>query len=189
VFLAAVEAVLSRSPRPDHRHTVQHCQLTTDAQYRRMATLGVAANLFSNHLWYWGDQHRDITVGPDRAARMNAAATALRHGVALSMHSDAAVTPLGPLHVAWCAVNRITATGDVLGPDERIGVLDALRAVTVGAAYQLKMDHEIGTIAPGKRADLVVLGADPLVVDPTELRDIPVRGTMLGGRWSPADGR
>lgn len=188
VFLDAVETVLTRSPRPDHRHTVQHCQLTTDAQYRRMAALGVAANLFSNHLWYWGDQHRDITVGPDRAARMNAAATALRHGVALSMHSDAAVTPLGPLHVAWCAVNRTTATGDVLGPDERIGVLDALRAVTVGAAYQLKMDHEIGTIAPGKRADLVVLGADPLAVDPTELRDVPVRGTMLGGRWSPADG-
>ncbi|MGI9611372.1 MAG: amidohydrolase, partial [Acidimicrobiales bacterium] len=93
VFVDAVEEVLARHPRPDHRHTVQHCQLTTPAQYRRMAALGMCANIFSNHIFYWGDQHRDITVGPDRAAGMDACATALRSGVPISIHSDTPVTP------------------------------------------------------------------------------------------------
>lgn len=186
VFLDAVETVLAESPRWDHRHTVQHCQLTSPSQYRRMKALGLSANIFANHTFYWGDQHRDVTVGPDRAARMNAAATALDLGVQLSMHTDAAVTPIGSLHVAWCAVNRLTATGQVLGPDERIPVAEALRAVTLGAAYQLKMDHEVGSIAPGKFADFAVLEADPFEVDPVELKDIPVWGTVVGGDLHPA---
>ena len=117
---------------------------------------------------------------------MNAAATALAEGVQLSMHSDAGVTPLGSLHVAWCAVNRLTSTGDVLGPDERISVGDALRAVTLGAAYQLKMDDEIGSISPNKWADFAVLEEDPFTVDPVALKDIPVWGTVVGGTPFPA---
>ncbi|MFA9563417.1 MAG: amidohydrolase [Acidimicrobiales bacterium] len=185
VFLDAVETVLAETPRWDHRHTVQHCQLTTAAQYRRMAALGLCVNLFTNHTYYWGDQHVEETVGFDRASRMNAAATALAEGVPLSMHSDSPVTPIGSLHVAWCAVNRLTATGRELGPAERISVADALRAVTIGAAYQLKMDDEIGSIAPGKLADFAVLAEDPLEVAPHELRDIPVWGTVLAGRPHP----
>jgi predicted amidohydrolase YtcJ len=87
VFINAVEVALERHPRWDHRHTVQHSQLTTPSQYKRMAALGMCANIFSNHIFYWGDQHRDITVGPERAARMNACATALREGVSFSIHS------------------------------------------------------------------------------------------------------
>ena len=185
VFLDAVETVLAESPRWDHRHTVQHCQLTTAAQYRRMAAMGVCANLFTNHTFFWGDQHVEETVGFDRASRMNAAATALAEGVPLSMHSDSPVTPIGPLHVAWCAVNRLTASGRELGPAERITVEDALRAVTIGAAYQLKMDDEVGSIAPGKAADFAVLAEDPFEVDPVDLRDIPVSGTVLAGRPDP----
>lgn len=181
VFLDAVERLLTEHPRWDHRHTVQHCQLTTPGQYRRIKALGLCANIFANHTFFWGDQHVSVTVGPDRAARMNAAATALRLGVPLSMHSDAAVTPIGSLHVAWCAVNRLTASGKVLGPDERISVYDALRAITLGAAYQLKMDDEIGSITPQKFADFAVLEEDPFEVDPTELKDIAVWGTMVGG--------
>ena len=186
VFLDAVETVLAESPRWDHRHTVQHCQLTTAAQYRRMAVLGLCANLFANHTFFWGDQHVEETVGFDRASRMNAAATALSEGVPLSMHSDSPVTPIGPLHVAWCAVNRVTATGRELGPAEKISVADALRATTIGAAYQLKMDDEIGSIAQGKAADFAVLAEDPFEVDPLDLRDIHVWGTVLAGRPHPA---
>ncbi len=189
VFLDAVEQVLTAAPRPDHRHTVQHCQLTTADQYRRMRALGLCANVFANHTWYWGDQHHDVTVGPDRAKRMNAAATALGAGVPLSMHSDAGVTPLGPLHVAWCAVNRVTPSGRVLGADERISVPEALAAVTLGGAYQLKMDHEIGSIRPGLRADFAVLDDDPFEIDPMALRDVGVWGTVLSGVPQPADGR
>ena len=186
VFIDAVEQVLVDHPRWDHRHTVQHCQLTTPAQYRRMAALGMCANIFSNHIYYWGDQHRDITVGPERAAGMDACATADREGVSFTIHSDAPVTPMGHLHTAWCAVNRITASGQVLGPDERIPVQRALEAITIGAAHQLKLDHDIGTIEAGKLADFAVLDDDPLTVDPMVLKDIGVWGTVLGGVPMPA---
>lgn len=186
LFLDCCDEVFAESPRFDHRHTIQHCQLTSPGQYRRMKALGLCANVFSNHIFYWGDQHASTTVGPDRAARMNAAATALSTGVPLSMHSDAPVTPLGSLHVAWCAVNRLTASGEVLGPNERISVAEALAAVTVGGAYQLKMDDEVGSLAPGKWADFAVLDDDPFTVDPTGLRDIGVWGTVLGGVLQPA---
>lgn len=181
VFIDAVETALERHPRWNHRHTVQHSQLTTTAQYRKMAELGMCANIFSNHIYYWGDQHRDVTVGPERAARMDACATALREGVSFSIHSDSPITPMGHLHTAWCAVNRLTVSGEVLGPDERIGVMDALAAITIGAAYQLNLDHEMGSIESGKLADFAILDDDPLEVDPLRLKDIGVWGTVVGG--------
>ncbi|MGI9610192.1 MAG: amidohydrolase [Acidimicrobiia bacterium] len=186
VFIDAVETALERHPRWDHRHTVQHCQLTTPAQYRKMAALGMCANIFSNHIFYWGDQHRDTTVGPERAARMDACATALREGVSFSIHSDSPITPMGHLHTAWCAVNRLTSTGQVLGPDERISVMDALASITIGGAYQLKLDHDMGSIEAGKLADFAILEDDPLGVDPVELRNIGVWGTVVGGIAYPA---
>ncbi len=181
LLLDTAETALAGHSWLDHRHTAQHTQLTTAAQYRRMAALGMCANIFSNHIWFWGDQHRAITVGPDRAARMDACATADREGVRYSVHSDASVTPLGSLHTMWCAVNRVTPSGDVLGPDERIPAERALRAVTVDAAHQLRLDHELGTIEAGKRADFVALAEDPMTVDPLALKDIAVVGTVLGG--------
>jgi predicted amidohydrolase YtcJ len=187
VLLDAVETVLERYPRWDHRHTVQHCQTTTKAQYKRMKALGMCANLFSNHTFYWGDQHRDLTVGPERARGMNACATALREGVPFSIHCDAPVTPMGHLHTMWCAVNRLTATGEVLGVHECISPEAALHAVTLGAAWQLKLDHEIGSIEAGKLADFAILEEDLLEVDPVTIKDIAVWGTVLGGTLQPAD--
>jgi predicted amidohydrolase YtcJ len=169
VALDAIEQVLSRQPRWDHRHTLQHCQMADASQFQRMANLGVCANLFSNHIYYWGDAHYAQTMGPDRANRMDAAGTARRFGVHFALHSDAPITPLGPLFTAWCAVNRKTASGRVLGDGERIAVADALHAITLGAAYTLKLDHEIGSIEAGKRADFAVLEDDPLAVAPDAL--------------------
>ena len=120
LWIDTVEQLIIEYPWLDHRHTVQHCQLTTAAQFRRMARLGMCANIFANHLWFWGDEHHDITVGPERARRMEPAATAEREGVSFSLHSDANVTPLGQLHTMWCAVNRVTPSGRVLGEHERI---------------------------------------------------------------------
>ena len=187
VFVSAVEKVLERYPRWDHRHTVQHCQLTTKAQYKRMAALGMCANIFSNHIFYWGDQHHDITIGPERARGMDACATAQREGVSYSIHCDAPVTPMGHLHTMWCAVNRLTASGRVLGADECITVEQALHAVTLGAAWQLKLDHDVGSIEAGKLADFAVLESDPLAVDPLTIKDIGVWGTVLGGVPMAAD--
>ena len=186
VFLDALEKVQSICPRPDHRHTIHHCQLTRVEQYQRMAKLGACANIFSNHVYYWGDQHAKITIGPDRAQRMDACRTAKETGVHFSMHSDAPITPISQLHSVWAAVNRLTSSGKVLGEYEKISVYDALYAVTLDTAYTLKMDHEIGSIEPGKLADLTVLEKDPFAVDPTEIKDIPIWGTMVGGQLFPA---
>ena len=182
LVLDTVEAVLRDAPRWDHRHTLQHCQLADANQFKRMATLGMSVNLFANHLYYWGDAHYSVTVGPDRANRMNAAGTALRYGVPFSLHSDAPITPIAPLFTAWCAVNRQTASGRVLGAHERIPVYDALHAVTLGAAHTLRLDHCIGSIEIGKFADFAVLHQDPLEVPPEALRDVQVWGTVLGGQ-------
>ena len=92
------------------------------------------------------------------------------------------MTPIGPLFTAWCAVNRVTPSGRVLGAAERIGVPEALRAITLGAAWTLGLDGEIGSLECGKAADLAVLEDDPLGVDPIKLKEIPVWGTMLSGR-------
>ncbi len=181
LWIDTVERLVLESAWLDHRHTVQHCQLTTAAQYRRMAALGMCANIFANHLWYWGDQHHDLTVGPERARRMEACATAEREGVSFSLHSDANVTPLGQLHTMWCAVNRVTPSGRVLGEHERIPAESALRSVTLGSAYQLHLDHEFGSIECGKAADFTVLEDNPLTVDPMAIREIGVWGTVVGG--------
>lgn len=183
--LDGIEEALAAHPRWDHRHTLQHCQMASEAQFARMARLGVCANLFANHLYYWGDAHRELTMGPDRAFRMNACATALRHGVPLAVHSDAPITPLGPLFTAWCAVNRLTSSGKQLGASECITVSEALYAITMGAAFTLCMDHLIGSIEIGKFADFCVLEDDPLAVEPVALRDLRVAGTVIGGRPLP----
>jgi len=179
--LECLEEALTEHPRPDHRHTLQHCQMADEAQFRKMAELGVCVNLFANHIFYWGDQHEALTMGPDRARRMDACATALAAGVPLSLHCDAPVTPLGPLFSAWAAVNRLTSTGRVLGPEERISVADALHAVTLGAAHELKLDHLVGSIEVGKFADFAVLAEDPMEVAPEALKDIYVHGTVVAG--------
>ena len=184
--LDAFEKVLAGAPRRDHRHTLQHCQMASAAQFRRMAALGLCANLFSNHIYYWGDAHYAKTMGPDRAERMDACATAKQMGVPFAIHSDAPITPLGPLFTAWCAVNRKTMSGRVLGTGQRISVGDALRAITLGAAYTLKMDAQIGSIEVGKFADFAVLEDNPTEVAPEALKDIRVWGTVLGGRPFPA---
>ena len=184
----AIEAVLREHPAADARFTLQHCQMAHDAHFRRMARLGICANLFANHIYYWGDQHATLTMGPERAERMDAAGSAKRLGVPFSIHSDAPVTHLAPLFTTWCAVNRITASGRVLGPAERITVCDALHAVTLGAAFTLKLDTEIGSIETGKRADFAILEDDPLAVDPAALKDIGVWGTVVGGRVFPVSG-
>jgi hypothetical protein len=182
LVLDCVEQALARHPAFDHRFTLQHCQLADAAQFRRMKALGMCVNLFSNHHFYWGDAHYETTVGPERAERMNACRTALEAGVPLAIHSDAPVTPLAPLFTAWCAVNRLTASGRQLGAHERIGVADALRAITLGPAYTLKLDGEIGSIEAGKRADFAVLEDDPFEVAPEALKDVRVWGVVAGGR-------
>ncbi|CAN7328127.1 amidohydrolase [Caballeronia sp. LjRoot31] len=182
LVLDALEKILDRHPRRDHRHTLQHCQMADASQLARAAKLGLCINFFSNHLYYWGDAHYEQTMGADRANRMDAAESARRLGIPFAFHSDAPITPLNPLFTAWCASQRETSSGRVLGASERVPVADALRAITLGAAYTLKMDHLVGSIEVGKFADFAVLEDDPSEVAPERLKNLQVWGTVLGGR-------
>ncbi|MFT7593795.1 MAG: putative amidohydrolase YtcJ [Paracoccaceae bacterium] len=184
--LDSLEPALKAVPSRDHRFTLQHCQLADAAQFRRMRNLGMCVNLFANHHFYWGDEHYRLTVGPERALRMNACRTALDTGVPMAIHSDAPVTPLGPLFTAWCAVNRLTASGRVQGENEKIDVDEALYAITLGAAYTLHLDGEIGSIEVGKKADFAVLLDDPTEIGGNNLKDVRVWGTVQDGRLFPA---
>ncbi|SAK64596.1 amidohydrolase [Caballeronia ptereochthonis] len=182
LVLDAIEAIVSRHPRADHRHTLQHCQMADARQLARAARLGMCVNFFSNHIYYWGDAHYTQTMGADRANRMNAAGTANALGITFGLHSDAPITQLNPLFTAWCAVQRQTASGRVLGEAERLSVADALRAITLGAAYTIGMDDVIGSIEVGKFADFAVLDEDPREVPAERLGQMRVWGTILGGR-------
>ena len=182
VSLDACEAAARKHPWPGARHVFQHCQMMGPDQFARARELGICTNIFSNHIWYFGDQHVELTIGEDRATRMNAARSALDAGLNVALHSDAPVTPMGPLFTAWCAVNRKTMSGRTLGAEQCITVPEALRLITLGAAYTLKMDNEIGSIETGKIADFAILGDDPLALAPEALKDVPVMGTVSGGR-------
>lgn len=182
VTLNALEVALRKHPWAGHRHVLQHCQMMGRDLFTRAADMGVCCNIFANHIYYFGDQHLALTLGTDRAERMDGARSAIDAGVNIAIHSDAPVTPMAPLFTAWCAVNRQTTSGRTLGAAQCIEVEEALFAITMGAAYTLKLDSEIGSIETGKRADFVVLGDDPLSVDPMALKDVPILGTVFAGR-------
>ena len=179
--LDALELAKVKQNRPDLIHVLQHCQMADRAQFRKMKRLGVAANLFSNHLYYFGDKHYELTMGPDRALRMDACQSAIDYDVTFTFHSDAPVTPMAPLFSAWCAINRLTENGRVLGEYEKITVAEALQAITLGAAATLQMDDEIGSIETGKWADFAILEDDPETIGGENLKDVGIWGTVLAG--------
>ena len=181
LVLDAMETLLSQNPRTNHRHTLQHCQMADARQLERAARLGMCINFFANHLYYWGDAHHTQTMGAERANRMDPAGTAAKLGIVFGLHSDAPITQLNPLFTAWCAVERKTSSGRVLGEAERLTAEQALRAVTLGAAYTIGMDAHVGSIQVGKYADFAVLDEDPLDVEPERLGRLDVWGTIVGG--------
>ena len=185
--LQALAAAQRQYPRLATRHRLEHNQFVTRAQLVKMKELGVATNLFMNHIYFWGDLHYSTFVGPDRAREMNPAGSAQRLGVPFSLHSDASVTPVNPLFSMWTATVRKTMSGRILGEGERISVPQALHAVTLGAAYLLGQDDKKGSIKAGKLADFTILDRNPLeVTSPDELKDIKVLGTVMGGKPFPA---
>jgi predicted amidohydrolase YtcJ len=169
-------------PRFDHRFTIEHFGLSTPEQVRRIAALGacVSANVYYLHELagaYW--RH---SIGYERASQMSRLGSLGRAGVPTALHSDFTMAPALPLNSAWVAVNRRAETGEVMAPAECLTVEQALRAITIDAAYVLGMEDEIGSIRAGKKADFTVLEADPYQVEPEALNDIPIHGTVFEGR-------
>ena len=179
-ILDAFEAAQKVHPVEDPRMILIHPQMAREDQIARMKALGVTPSFFTAHTWYWGDRHRDIFLGPQRAAQISPSKWALDYGLHFSSHLDTPVTPMQPLQAVWSQVFRETTSGDVLGPQQRISVMDALRAVTIDAAWQVFQESNRGSLNPGKYADLVVLSGD-ILDDPKAMRDLKVERTVIGG--------
>jgi predicted amidohydrolase YtcJ len=169
-------------PRQDTRFRIEHAQASREDQLDAMKELGISPSFFVSHTYYWGEQHRDIFMGPKRAANISPLRSAIDKGIRFSIHLDTPVTPMRPLQAVWSAVNRLTRSGDVLGPDQRITPLQALRAVTIDAAWQEHDEKIKGSIEPGKFADLIVLSDDPLTVNPVKIKDLEILETIVGGK-------
>jgi predicted amidohydrolase YtcJ len=149
-------------------------------QLERMKKLGVTPSFFSAHVYYWGDRHRDLFLGPERAARISPAASALALGLPFTTHLDTPIVPIDSMLQLWTPVARETSSGQALGTEERVSVEQALRAMTSDAAWQLRLEQQVGSIEEGKQADLVILSANPLDYD-GDLRGISVERTLVGG--------
>ena len=177
--LEAFEHAQKTMPDVHRRHIVVHCQTAREDQLDRIRRLGVCPSFFVVHTYFWGDRHRDIFLGEDRARRISPLASALRRHIRFTNHNDTAVTPIDPLLSVWSAVNRLTSSGKVLGPDQRIPVVEALRSVTSWGAWQFHEERERGSLEPGKHADMTVLAENPLAVPPERLKDIAVTATIV----------
>jgi len=187
VTLDVLEKLLRENPRKDHRFTMHHAGYFTKEQAKRMGELGVAVSAQPYYLYTMGDAYTKVGLGPERAPYMVRFKSLLDNGVKVSLHSDFTMAPAEPLKLGWVAVNRLSASGKVLGPDERITVEQALRAVTIDAAYAVRMENEIGSITPGKMADFTVLEQDPYEVPAEKLKDIPIWGTVFEGKPFPVN--
>lgn len=179
-IVAAFEAAQVQSPVADPRLILIHAQMAREDQLQAMKSVGITPSFFSAHTYYWGDRHRRLFMGPERAANMSPAASAAALDLPFTIHLDTPVVPMDPLFSVWTAVNRQTRSGFVVGEQQRISVLQALRANTIDAAWQIFRDKDLGSIESGKLADLVVLGSNPLDA-PKGLKDIQVEQTIVGG--------
>jgi predicted amidohydrolase YtcJ len=181
-FLDALADVSARLPGDDRRPVAIHAQTTRADQLERMDELGVIPSFFAAHTFYWGDWHRDSVLGPERAPDISPTGWAAKRGMRFTTHHDAPIIPPDAMRILWATVNRVTRSGQVLGPHQRVDVATALKAMTLWPAWQHFEEVRKGSIEPGKLADLVVLSADPLAVDPLNIADIEVLRTIKAGK-------
>ncbi len=162
------------------RPVMIHCQTVRNDQLDRMARLHMIASMFVGHVWYWGDVHLK-NLGETRGNRISPVKDALSRKVIVNFHQDTPVTKPDMLHSVWCAVNRVSRTGKIIGREQKISVYEALKAVTINAAYQYFEEDLKGSIEEGKTADLIILDASPLEIETERIKDIQVLETIKDG--------
>lgn len=181
LLLNAVEAANEKHGEADRRPVSIHAQTIRLDQVQQMGELGIIPSFFGAHTFFWGDWHRTSVLGPWRAANISPMGWANKYDVPFTTHMDAPVLFPDQMLNMWTNVNRVTRSGQTLGEHHRISAYQALESITINAAYQNFEEDQKGSIEVGKRADLVILGADPLSVDPMDIKDIEVLETIKDG--------
>ena len=180
LVIDAYEEAQKSTFRKDARPIIVHAQMMRPDQIDRVKKLDMTPSFFPAHTFFWGDRHHDIFMGPERSQRISPSQSALKAGIRFTIHLDTPVLPMIPMRLLWTAVHRQTSGGRILGEDERISVMQALRAVTIDAAWQVFQEDNRGSIESGKFADLAILQEDPLQ-NPEKLHEIQVDKTIIGG--------
>ena len=186
LLLDAVERNMRRKPRADHRTVVVHFGYAREDQCDRLQQLGCIVSANPYYVTALADRYAEIGLGPDRADDIVPLGFVKKNGTPISLHSDMPMAPAQPLYLVWSAVNRTTFSGRVAGPDHRLTVEEAFRAVTIDAAHSIGLEKDYGSIAPGKLANFTILEKDPFEVEPDEIPNIGIWGTVVEGRIQPA---
>ncbi len=188
-FLDAVEAAQQSFPRKDYRHRMEHNALVTSEQLKRAFRLGVTPSFYIDHIYYYGDALTEVIVGPNRASRFMPINSAKKAGHRFTLHTDSPSSPIGVLREMRVAVTRNTRSGKyVLGHDETITVDDAIKAVTINAAWQIFEEDTRGSLEVGKLADFTVLSGNLKKIPPEEWKSIEIVGTYLAGESTINEG-
>ena len=182
MLILAVKKAQAKYGKKDLRPVSIHTQWVRHDQLLKYKALGIVPSFFTSHCFYWGDFHVKETVGKDRAFAMSAMNFARKNGMIFTNAADAPVVPPDILmNLVWTGVNRVSRSGAVIGPNERVSPYWALKAVTDYAAYQHFEERSKGTLSVGKLADLVILDKNPLKVKPLTIKDIAVVETIKDG--------
>jgi len=181
MFLDVIEEAQEKHPRSDPRNRAIHCTVVTPEIIERIRKLGVLPTIFGPYPYYHGDKILPA-FGAERLERMFAARSFLDTGVKVSAHSDHHASPYPPLMGIHALVNRRSMYGQPIGLSQKISVMEALRLYTINAAYHSFEEDLMGSIEPGKLADMVVLGRDILTVPTETVINIPIDMTIVDGR-------
>jgi predicted amidohydrolase YtcJ len=181
LLIAALTAATAKHGITDRRPILIHGQFLREDQLDAYNRLGVMPSFFPMHTFYWGDWHRDHTVGPELADNISPTGWAVQRGMKFTSHHDAPVAFPNSMRVLDATVTRRSRSGDIIGPTQRVDVVTGLKALTIWAAYQQFEESSKGSLEVGKLADFAILSADPTAADPETIDQIQVVETIKEG--------
>lgn len=179
--VTAFEELESELDYSESRHRLEHCLLLPKENIKRMQRLKLTPSFHINHLYYYGDVLKSSLIGKERAEKILPVASIKESGMKFSLHADQPMFESKPFRLIQTAVERKTILGDTLGVNEKITVLDAIKAMTINAAWQIHMEDKIGSLEEGKYADFIVLDKNPLQIQTDKLSSIQCLKTYING--------